>query len=168
MPAAVELLAGMVDYARRRSFALPLAVLLGGCSALDSGPPTASGRVDSKWVTASTRPLNEPGGESVMLVDVDSDRNVRTHDGKYDDRFEESNAAVGVPPSLHSEFADEYAAVHYYVSVELSSRDPVNDADSGGMAYRVSRAIFNDAGIDDTLTYEIGEDGDWMTGLAEE
>lgn len=159
----------MVDYTRRRSFALPLALFLGGCSAIDGGgPPTASGRVDHKYVTASTTSADEYGGESVELVYVDSDRNVRTHDGEYDGELEESTDSVSVPSSLHSEFADKYAVVHYYVSVELSSRDPVNDADSGGIAYRTDRSIFNDARIGDSLTYEIGEDGDWVTGLVEE
>jgi hypothetical protein len=158
----------MVDHTRRRSFTLPLVVLLGGCSAIDGGgPPTASGRVDHKYITASTTPPDEYGGESVELVYVDSDRNIRTYEGKYDDRLEESNAAVGVSPSLHSKFVEEYATVHYYVSVELSSRDPVNDADSGGMAYRTDRSIFNDARIGDSLTYEIGEDGDRMTAVVD-
>lgn len=168
MAVAVELATGMVDYARRRSFALPLAVLLGGCSALDDSPPTASGRVDHKYVTASTTPADEHGGESVELVYVDSDGTVETHDGKYDDRIDETNGTTSIPPSLHSEFENQYATVQYFVSVELSARDPINDADSGGMAYRTDRSIFNDARIGDSLSYEIGEDGDRMTGLVDE
>lgn len=168
MSSPVEDVVAMIDYTRRRSFALPLAVLLGGCSAIDgSGPPTASGRVDQKYITASTKPLDRPGGETDTLVQTDSEGETRTLDGKYDDSINDSTGTVSIPNSLHATFEEQYSVIRYHMQIELSSRDPINNADSGGLGYRTTRNSFNNLSVNTSFKYEISEGGDRISAIVD-
>jgi len=159
----------MVDHTRRRSFALPLALFLGGCSAIGGGaPPTARGRVDQKYITASTKPLDQPGSETETLVQVDSEGEVQTLDGKYGSRINNSSGTISIPDSLHSQFKQQYAIVRYQMQIELLSRDPVNNAGSGGLGYQTTRNIFNSVGTDSSFKYEISEDGDQIVAIVDD
>jgi hypothetical protein len=112
-------------------------------------PVIIEGVVDHKAVTGT----KDATTYSVLL---NADWGIVVEDEDYGGWFSdgEMNAIVNV--SLEDELRREYSEVFYFVSVRVSSEDPINNLEEGEtLAYFVSRDGFNKLSIGDNVRFEV-------------
>lgn len=112
-------------------------------------PVIVEGVVDHKAITGT----KDATTYSILL---NTDLGILVEDEDYGEWFSSTAKDAFVNSSLEDRMRTEYSEVYYFVSIRVSTGDPVNSLEEGEtLAYFVSRDDFNRAMIDDGVRFEV-------------
>ena len=112
-------------------------------------PVIVEGIVDHKAVTGMK-------GDTVYTILLNTPWGIMIDDKEYEKFFSEKDRNAFINKSLEDKMKTDYSEINYFVSIRVSSKDPVNSLEKGEtLAYFVSRDDFNKLTIDDKVKYEV-------------
>jgi len=138
----------------RRSFIIVVVVLvavsIGGATYYYVfSPVIVEGVVDHKAVTG------EKDGTTYSIL-LNTPEGITVEDEDYEQFFSGKDRNAVINKTLEDKMKTEYSEINYFVSIRVSSRDPINNLEENQtLAYFASRDDFNALKMGDKVTYEV-------------